>query len=103
MVTRSSETYEGSITIDEDLMDAAGLLPYERVEVNNFNGHRDATYVLPGERGSGVIGINGALSSRHKVGDVVHVLAYHVTDYWNKPIIVNTDEKNRITPGQRPY
>ena len=96
VVTQSSESYKGSITIDLDLMDAAGFFPYERVEVNNFNGNRDATYILPGERGSGVIGINGALSPRHKIGDKIHVLAYQTVSKPKRVRIVVTDENNKI-------
>ena len=76
-VTRSDRDYVGSITIDRDLLDAAGLLPLEQVDVLNItNGNRLTTYCLAGERGSGEIGINGAAAHHAAVGDLVIVCAY---------------------------
>lgn len=77
VVTEANLNYVGSITIDEDLMDAANLIEGERVQiVNNNNGERLETYVIPGERGSGVICLNGAAARRTQVGDVVIIISY---------------------------
>ena len=76
-VTRSDLDYVGSISIDRNLLDAAGLLPLEQVDVLNItNGNRLTTYCLAGERGSGEIGINGAAAHHADVGDLVIVCAY---------------------------
>ena len=76
-VTEANLHYVGSITIDEDLMDAARLYPNEKVSVVNIsNGERVETYVIRGERGSGEIGINGAAAHKFSVGDVVIIMAY---------------------------
>ncbi len=76
-VTNADLNYIGSITIDEDLMDAAGIIANERVFiVDNNNGERLDTYVIPGERGSGAICLNGAAARKVYVGDVVIIMAY---------------------------
>ncbi|HQB68677.1 MAG TPA: aspartate 1-decarboxylase [Paludibacteraceae bacterium] len=76
-VTESRLDYIGSITIDEDLMDAANLIANEKVQVvDNNNGNRFETYVIKGERGSGVICLNGAAAHLVSVGDVVIIMAY---------------------------
>ncbi len=76
-VTEANLDYIGSITIDEDLIDAVGLLPNEKVQiVNNNNGARFETYVIPGERGSGTICLNGAAARLVQVGDTVIIIAY---------------------------
>lgn len=76
-VTESCLDYIGSITIDEDLMDAANIIAGERVQVvDNNNGNRLETYVIKGERGSGVICLNGAAAHLVNVGDVVIIMAY---------------------------
>ncbi len=76
-VTEARLDYIGSITIDEDLMDAANILRGERVYiVNNNNGERLDTYAIPGERGSGVICLNGAAARKAQPGDVVIIMAY---------------------------
>jgi len=81
-VTESDLNYIGSITIDEDLMDAANILENEKVQiVNNNNGERFETYVIKGERGSGVICLNGAAARKVAVGDVVIIIAYAMIDY----------------------
>lgn len=77
MVTEANLNYVGSITIDEDLMDAAGLLDGERVQiVNNNNGARLETYVITGERGSGQICLNGAAARQVQIGDILIIMAY---------------------------
>lgn len=77
IVTEANLDYIGSITIDEDLMDAANIYPGERVQVvDNNNGARLETYVIPGKRGSGCICINGAAAHLINVGDIVIIMAY---------------------------
>ena len=76
-VTQACLNYIGSITIDEDLMDAAGIIEGERVYiVNNNNGERLDTYVIKGERGSGVICLNGAAARKVRPGDIVIIMSY---------------------------
>lgn len=76
-VTEARLDYIGSITIDQDLLDAAGILPGERVYiVNNNNGARLDTYTIPGERGSGVICLNGAAARMVQPGDIVIIMCY---------------------------
>jgi len=76
-VTEANLDYMGSITIDEDLMDAAGIFENEKVQVvNKNNGERLETYVIKGERGSGVIALNGPAARKVQVGDVVIIIAY---------------------------
>ena len=76
-VTEADLDYIGSITIDEDLMDAAGIIENEKVEIYNItNGERFATYAIRGERGSGVIGINGAAAHKAMVGHLLIIAAY---------------------------
>lgn len=80
-ITQADLYYEGSITIDEDLMDAADLLEYEKVAVvNNNNGERFETYVIKGERGSGIIGLNGAAARKGMEGDVLIIISYCILD-----------------------
>ena len=81
-VTEANLNYMGSITIDEDLMDAVDLLPGEKVQiVDNNNGERFETYVICGERGSGAICLNGAAARRVQVGDTIIIIAYALMDY----------------------
>lgn len=77
VVTEADLNYVGSITIDQDLLDAVGMLPNEKVHiVNNNNGARFETYIIAGERGSGVICVNGAAARLVQRGDVVIILSY---------------------------
>ena len=81
-VTEANLNYMGSITIDEDLMDAVGLIAGERVYiVNNNNGERFDTYVIKGERGSGCICLNGAAARKVQVGDIVIIMSYALMDF----------------------
>lgn len=81
-VTDANLNYIGSITIDRDLMDAANILPYEKVfVVNNNNGERFDTYVITGERGSGSICLNGAAARKVHPGDIIIIMAYATMDY----------------------
>ena len=79
-ITVSDLNYEGSITIDRDLIDAAGLHLYEQVDILNINnGQRFTTYVIEGERGSGIIGINGAAARLVQVDDLIIICAYELS------------------------
>lgn len=100
IVTEANLKYVGSITIDEDLIEAADILPNEKVQiVNNNNGARLETYVIPGERGSGTICLNGAAARLVQVGDEVIIISYGIftdeasRDYMPKVIFVNSENK----------
>ena len=81
-VTEANLNYMGSITIDEDLMDAANLIAGEKVHiVNNNNGERFETYIIKGERGSGCICLNGAAARKVPVGDIVIIMSYALMDF----------------------
>src|ERR1700761_6323791 len=100
-VTQAELNYVGSITIDEDLMDAANLIANEKVQiVNNNNGARFETYVIKGERGSGTICLNGAAARLAQVGDIVIIMsyAYMETEEARKwePILVFPDPDNKL-------
>ena len=95
-VTEANLNYVGSITIDEDLMEAADILEHEKVQVvNNNNGERIETYVIKGERGSGIICLNGAAARSAVVGDIVIIITYAIMSYEeakiHKPIFVFPD------------
>ncbi len=97
-VTEASVDYVGSITLDEDLIDKAGLLPGEKVlVVDNTNGARIETYVLAGERGSGVIRMNGAAAHRITVGDKIIVMGFELCEGPIEPTRILVDENNRFT------
>lgn len=100
-VTEANLDYIGSITIDEDLLDAANLIPGEKVQiVNNNNGERFETYIIKGERGSGCICLNGAAARKVQVGDVVIIISYALMDFEEaksfKPSVVFPDETNHL-------
>lgn len=100
-ITEAELHYEGSITIDEDLMKAAGLLHGERVEVLNINnGNRFDTYVIEGKAGSGVICLNGPAARLGVVGDKIIILSYAYMEpqeaQETKMKIIHLDDKNRI-------
>jgi aspartate 1-decarboxylase len=100
-VTEADLNYVGSITIDSDLLDAAGMLPNEKVHVvNNNNGARFETYIIAGERGSGVICVNGAAARLVQRGDIVIILSYvYLTDEearTHEPSVLIMDEKNGV-------
>ncbi len=97
-VTEANLDYIGSITIDEDLMDAANIIPNEKVHVvNNNNGERFETYVIKGERGTGTICLNGAAARKVQKGDIVIIMAYAHMDFevakTFKPAIIFPDTK----------
>ena len=100
-ITEADLNYDGSLTIDQDLLDAAGIIPFERVKVYNINnGERFDTYAIQGERGSGVIGLNGAAARKGHVGDLVIIVTYARYDESElenfAPKIVLCDEKNGV-------
>lgn len=100
-VTQAELNYVGSITIDEDLMDAADILANEKVQiVNNNNGARLETYVIPGERGTGTICLNGAAARLVQVGDVVIIISYGYMGREeakaHKPRLVFPDDNNKL-------
>ncbi len=76
-ITEADLDYEGSLTIDKDLLEAVGIIPFERVKVYNINnGERFDTYAIAGERGSGVIGLNGAAARKGMVGDLIIIVTF---------------------------
>jgi aspartate 1-decarboxylase len=100
-ITQAELHYVGSITIDEDLMDAANLIANEKVQiVNVHNGERLETYVIKGERGSGQICLNGPAARKAQVGDIVIVISYASMDMeeakHHTPVLVFPDEHNRL-------
>ena len=100
-VTQADLDYVGSVTLDADLMEAAGLLEGEQVAIVDItNGARIETYVIPGARGSGVIGINGAAAHLVHPKDLVIIMSYAVLDDAEarvlQPTVVHVDEQNRI-------
>jgi len=104
-VTQANLNYIGSITIDQDLLEAADIYPYERVQVVNIsNGSRLETYVIAGARGSGVICLNGAAARLTAEGDIVIIISYGQYDEQEirslQPRIVFVDEQNRITEAK---
>lgn len=81
-VTEANLNYMGSITVDEDLLDAANMIAGEKVQiVDNNNGERFETYIIKGERGSGCICLNGAAARKVQVGDVVIIMSYALMDF----------------------
>lgn len=103
-VTDANLEYEGSLTVDPDLLDAAGILPYEQVHVSNLNnGERFETYVIPGRRGSGEMILNGPTARRGVKGDRIIVFCYEYLSNGEldnfRPKIIIVDEKNRIIKG----
>jgi len=100
-VTDADLNYEGSITIDEDLLEAAGMFPYEKVDIYNItNGARFSTYTIVGKRGKGDICLNGAAARLVQKGDLVIIVSYAIYNEEElknyKPVVVHVDAKNRI-------
>lgn len=113
-VIEADLNYEGSLSVDRDLMDAVGLFPYERVNIYNINnGERFDTYVIEGKAGSGMIGLNGAAARKGMAGDLIIIVSYalyapeELTGY--KPRIVVLDKGNlikkvmHVEEAQHPY
>ena len=95
-VTEANLNYIGSITVDEDLLDAANLIANEKVAiVNNNNGERFETYIIKGERGSGVVCLNGAAARKAQPGDIIIIMSYALMDFEEaktfKPSVVFPD------------
>jgi aspartate 1-decarboxylase len=103
-VTESCLEYEGSLTVDENLLEAAGILPYEAIVISNLNnGERFMTYAMAGKRGSGEIILNGPTARKGAVGDQVIIFCY---EYYaedeikrHAPKIIRVDGRNRIVSG----
>jgi aspartate 1-decarboxylase len=104
-ITSADLHYEGSLTLDADLMEAADLIPYEEIQVVNVNnGARFSTYVITGARGSGVLQLNGAAARLGHPGDLVILISYGVFDAAetarHTPQVVFVDDDNRIVRPQ---
>lgn len=105
-VTEANVEYNGSITVDADLLDAAQIKKYEQVYVNNaINGSRIMTYVLPGKRGSGEVCMNGGAALHAKVGDTIHILSFFKVSEAEadsyQPVLVFTKGENQISSVER--
>jgi aspartate 1-decarboxylase len=101
-ITESNLNYVGSITIDENLMDAAGLIEHEKVQIVNVNnGERLETYVIRGKRGTGVMCLNGPAARKGMAGDIIVVMSFATMDFEAAktftPKVVFTDERNKMT------
>jgi len=101
VLTEANINYVGSVTIDEDLMDAANVIEHEKVQVVNVNnGERLETYVIKGKRGSGIICLNGAAARKAAIGDILIIISFAQMDFEKakqfKPSIVFPDSNNRI-------
>lgn len=104
-VTEANLHYNGSISIDADLMEAADIVEFEHVDIWNItNGNRFSTYTIEGERGSGTICINGAAAHKAQEGDLIIIASYAWMDeeeaYSHKPKVVLVDENNRHAKGE---
>lgn len=102
IVTEANVNYVGSITVDKDLLDAAGILEYEMVQVVDVdNGNRLETYTIPGERGTGIISLNGAAARLVQPGDKVIIMSYaqftREEAVEHKPTVILVDEKNKVS------
>ena len=100
-ITQAELHYVGSITIDEDLMEAANILENEKVQIVNINnGERLETYVIKGERRSGQVCLNGPAARKVQIGDIIIIISYAGLDFeeakTHKPTIIFPDENNRI-------
>ncbi|WP_209331016.1 aspartate 1-decarboxylase [Lunatimonas salinarum] len=100
-ITQAELHYVGSITIDEDLMDAAHIIEHEKVQVVNINnGERLETYVIKGKRGSGEVCLNGPAARKAQVGDIVIIITYCSMDVAEaktyQPVVIFPDEYNRL-------
>ncbi len=100
-ITQAELHYVGSITIDEDLMDAANIIENEKVQIVNINnGERLETYVIKGERGSGHVCLNGPAARKAQVGDIIIIISYASMDFGeakqHKPTIIFPDKNNKV-------
>jgi len=102
--TRTDLDYEGSLTLDAELMEAADMVPFEQVHIYNIaNGERFSTYLIKGERGTGEVGINGAAAHKVAVGDKLIIVSYALMSEdetsFCTPLVVLVDENNRVKPA----
>jgi len=100
-ITQAELHYVGSITIDEDLMDAANIVENEKVQIVNIhNGERLETYVITGERGSGEVCLNGPAARKAQVGDIIIIISYATVTQEesnnHKPVVIFPDDKNKL-------
>lgn len=100
-ITQAELHYVGSITIDEDLMDAANVVENEKVQIVNINnGERLETYIIKGERGTGEICLNGPAARKAQVGDIIIIISYCTIDQKeaksHEPVVIFPDENNRL-------
>lgn len=100
-ITQTELNYTGSITIDMDLVDAAGMIPNQKVLiVNNNNGERFETYIIEGERGTGIIGLNGAAARKGQVGDALIIMTFASMEKEEakkfQPINLFPDQRNKL-------
>ena len=103
VITEASLNYVGSLTLDEDLMEAAGMIENEKVQIVNINnGERLETYLIKGKRGTGICFLNGPAARKGAVGDIIIVISYASMPFEEakkfQPTIVFPDEKNRLGP-----
>jgi aspartate 1-decarboxylase len=101
VITEANLNYVGSLTLDENLMDAANMIEYEKIQVVNVNnGERIETYLIKGKRGSGVVCLNGPAARKGAEGDVVIVISYALMDFEEaktfKPIVIFPTEGNKL-------
>lgn len=101
VITEANLNYVGSLTLDEDLMDAANLIEHEKIQVVNVNnGERLETYIIKGTRGSGIVCLNGPAARKGAEGDIVIVISYALMDFEEakkfKPVVVFPKEGNRL-------
>ena len=101
VITEADLNYIGSLTLDEDLMDAANMIEHEKIHVVNANnGERLETYLIKGKRGSGIVCLNGPAARKGMVGDVIIVISYAIMDFEDvknhKPITVFPKEGNKL-------
>ena len=101
VITEANLNYVGSLTLDEDLMDAANLIENEKIQVVNVNnGSRIETYIIKGKRGSGTVCLNGPAARKGAVGDIIIIISYATMDFEEaktfKPFIVFPKEENRL-------
>ena len=105
-ITGADINYEGSIEVDASLLEAAGIIPFEQVDIWSItSGERFSTYALPAPRGSGIVALNGAAARKAQVGDEVIIAAFALASEkeaqdW-KPRVVFVDDKNRLRPLPR--
>ena len=104
VITEASLNYVGSLTLDEDLMEAAGMIENEKVQIVNINnGERLETYLIKGKRGTGICCLNGPAARKGAVGDIIIVISYASMPFEEakkfRPTIVFPGEKNRLAPN----